>query len=540
MSADGHGRYGRGAFAGVVALAMLLTAGLAWCEIEPCIFELREPPVARPISEDIYGCAGALRGRLTNSCIPLIRWGGNTAETYNWKLADAWNTGSDWYFENVGVERHAWQGFLTGASKAGARAFVNLPLIGFVAKDKVSHAFSVQKYGPQKSRDPNRPDAGDGLRPSGEALVGNDPGDVVIVADTNFVAGWVTAMRDQFPELVRGRRLIVALGNEPMLWNRTHRALHPQPVSYDEYWEKYRAMAQAVRRAVPEAALAGPELWGWPACSESALDRETHSQGDLRRHGGEAFLPWFLDQVRAHEARTGERLLDYLTVHFYPQAAGVYSASVEDRARAWRMETPRLLNDPYYRDPSWIARPIALIPWLKQMAREHCPGIKVGLTEYNWGAEQDISGGLALAIVLGIFGREGLDLACYWTAPAADSPAAHAYALYRNVDGAGGRFGDASLDVRCTTSAPDSLRVFAARELSSGALTVMAINAGGLPRRLHLLARGIDCAGARGYELSSSASGLHAPEVAARQLENGVELVAPVRSATHWRFTVNP
>ena len=522
------------------ALAVLLAAGAFCGETQPLVCEIREPPQPRPISEAVYGCAGAPLGALTNACIPLIRWGGNTAETYNWQLSDAWNTGSDWYFENVGIERHAWQGFISNASRAGARALLNLPLLGFVAKDRVSHAFSVQKYGPQKSRDPNRPDAGDGWRADGQPVAGNDPGEVAIVADTNFVAGWVAAMRDQFPEMLRERRLIVALGNEPMLWNRTHRALHPQPVAYDEYWEKFRAMAQSVRRAAPEAALAGPELWGWPAYSESALDRDTHSQGDRRRHGGQAFLPWFLDRIREHEARTGERLLDYLTVHFYPQAEGVFSASVEDRARAWRMETPRLLADPNYRDPSWIARPVALIPWLKQTAREHCAWLKVGLTEYNWGGEQDISGGLALAMVLGIFGREGLDLACYWTVPPAGSPAAWAYALYRNADGHGARFGDASLDVRWSTPAPDSLWVFAARDLRSGALTVMVVNAGGVPRTLRLHASAIDCAGARGYELSSFVSGLHDPEAAPRKVKDGVELVAPMRSATHWRLTGKP
>jgi hypothetical protein len=44
--------------------------------------------------------------------------------------------------------------------------------------------------------------------------------------------------------------------------------------------------------------------------------------------------------------------------------------------------------------------------------------------------------------VLGIFGREGLDLATLWTAPSAVQPIANAFRLYRDYDGQGGRFGD--------------------------------------------------------------------------------------------------
>ncbi len=164
---------------------------------------------------------------------------------------------------------------------------------------------------------------------------GNDRFDTSVAAGPDFIADWVRAMKAQFPGLFAERRVIFALGNEPMLWNSTHRDVHPEPVSYDEYLERFVNMARALKAAAPEAKLAGPELWGWPAYFQSAQDRETKSDADRRRHGNEEFLPWFLRQMRQQERQGGTRLLDYVTVHFYPQAQNVFSPAVDlDATRA--------------------------------------------------------------------------------------------------------------------------------------------------------------------------------------------------------------
>ncbi len=64
------------------------------------------------------------------------------------------------------------------------------------------------------------------------------------------------------------------------------------------------------------------------------------------------------------------------------------------------------------------------------------PGLKLALTEWNMGAEGDMSGALAVADALGIFGREDLWLATYWSNPASNSPVYQAFRLYGNSDGA--------------------------------------------------------------------------------------------------------
>ena len=110
---------------------------------------------------------------------------------------------------------------------------------------------------------------------------------------------------------------------------------------------------------------------------------------------------------------------------------------------------------------------------MHQLIEQHYPGLKLGITEWNWGAEEHISGGLAVADVLGIFGREGVYLANYWTHPPAGSPAYQAFKLYTNYDGAGGRFGDSSV---AAASSAESLSAYAATDTASGELTLMLVN----------------------------------------------------------------
>jgi hypothetical protein len=125
-------------------------------------------------------------------------------------------------------------------------------------------------------------------------------------------------------------------------------------------------------------------------------------------------------------------------------------------------------------DETWINDKVMLIPRLKQWVAQNYPGTRIGITEYNWGAEGHINGATAQADVLGIFGREGLDLTTRWTTPAASTPTYKAMKMYRNYDGNKSAFGDTS--VAASVPNPDNLSSFAAVRSTDGALTVMVIN----------------------------------------------------------------
>jgi mannan endo-1,4-beta-mannosidase len=100
-------------------------------------------------------------------------------------------------------------------------------------------------------------------------------------------------------------------------------------------------------------------------------------------------------------------------------------------------------------EKSWITQwstkgqPIHLIPWVKEKIDRLCPGTKLAFSEYDYGAGNDVSGGLAQADVLGIFGKYGIFLAAYWGDLKPYNKAA--FKLYRNYDGQNACFGDTSV-----------------------------------------------------------------------------------------------
>jgi hypothetical protein len=247
-------------------------------------------------------------------------------------------------------------------------------------------------------------------------------------------------------------------------------------MSYEDMLTNFESYALAIKAVAPQALTLGPDVSGWTAYQYAALDAgsdryATHS--DRQAHGGKAFLPWWLGEVHRQDAAAGVRSLDLLDIHYYPQADGVYGAAADPATRTRRIRSTHSLWDPSYSDESWIGEPVNLLPRLKSWVNSEYPGTGIAITEYSWGGEKDASGAVALAEVLGIFGREGVTLASYWTYPPPDSPAGAAFRLYRNFDGRGGTFGDRSLPTHVNQA---GVSAFAARHSDSRETDVVLVN----------------------------------------------------------------
>jgi hypothetical protein len=199
---------------------------------------------------------------------------------------------------------------------------------------------------------------------------------------------------------------------------------------------------------------------------------------------GRDFTEFFLDGVRAASTTRGVRLLDVLDLHWYPEATGggvrVIGEETSAAVVSARLQAPRSLWDPTYVETSWITQytggqAIALIPSMKAKIAAHYPGTELGFTEYYFGGVAHISGALAQADVLGVFGREGVFAATLW--PMTDTlPFITAgFAMFRNFDGAGSAFGDTS--VRASTSDVAGTSVYASVDsASTDRLVVVLIN----------------------------------------------------------------
>jgi len=441
----------------------------------------------RQISPLVYGLAFASPAQLADLNVPLNRWGGNPTTRHNWQL-NADNRGQDWFFESIAyssaVPGEGGDTFIAETRSAGAEPMLTIPTLGWVAKVGPNRSklasFSIAKYGPQTGNDWQWfPDAGNGVRTDGTFVTGNDPSDANVPADAVFQQGWVQHLVNRWGTSANGGLRYYILDNEPSIWFSTHRDVHPVGPTMDEVWTRARDYAQRIKALDPGAVVAGPEEWGWSGYFYSGFDLQwgsTHGWDhlpDREAHGNWDYLPWVLDQLRQHQAATGQRLLDVLTVHYYPQG-GEFGNDVSTAMQLRRNRSTRSLWDPAYVDETWIAAAVKLVPRLKQWVASYYPGTRIGITEYNWGAEGHMNGATAQADVLGIFGREGLDLAARWTTPAASTPTYKAIKLYRNYDGNGSAFGEAGVTVRVPN--PDTLSAFGALRRQDGALTVMVVN----------------------------------------------------------------
>ena len=468
-------------------LALLLVPSLVLAQNPAATITVDVNANRRPINPQVYGVAHASSAALSDLNVPLNRWGGNNTSRYNWQL-NADNRANDWYYESIayssatpGAEADT---FIQNTKNAAAVPMMTFPMAGWVAKlgsnrSKLA-SFSIAKYGAQTGTDWQWfPDAGNGIRTSGGYVTGNDFNDANVPADSNFQLGWMQSLTNRWGLAANGGLKYYILDNEPSLWHSTHRDIHPTGATMDEIRDKILDYAAKAKNNDPGALVVGPEEWGWSGYLFSGYDQQWGSLHgwsnlpDRNNHGGWDYLPWLLDQLRQNNVSTGRRLLDVFTVHYYPQG-GEFSDDLSSAMQLRRNRSTRSLWDPNYRDETWINDFVKLVPRLRQWINTYYPGTLTGLTEYNWGAEGHMNGATTQADILGIFGREGLDLAARWTTPGATTPTYKAMKLYRNYDGNKSSFGDTS--VAATGPNPDNVAAFAALRSSDGALTLMVIN----------------------------------------------------------------
>jgi hypothetical protein len=229
-----------------------------------------------------------------------------------------------------------------------------------------------------------------------------------------------------------------------------------------------------VKATDPTAKVLGPSDFGWPVYVDSGV------KGDREKHGGVWFARWYLQQMRAYEKQKGVRILDYFDEHYYPAADDTCLANCpagDAKTQAARLRSTRSLWDATYTDESWIGKynpPLTIIPRFREWVKQDYPGTKIAITEYNWGGLESINGALAQADVLGIFGREQLDLATLWGSPKSSEPGAYAFRMYMNYDGKGGKYGDTW--VRSHSKDQGLLSIYASDRTSDGTLTLVIIN----------------------------------------------------------------
>jgi hypothetical protein len=449
------------------------------------------------ISPMIYGVAFATSNQLADLNFTINRSGGNAETRYNWQL-NAHNRASDWYFESLddgsAIPGATADDFVANSKNGGAQPMITIPMIGWMPKLGPGRSplwsYSIAKYGPQTDNDSHNGqwshlDAGNGISVTNDTpITWNDPTDANFSTNSAFQRPYVQHLINHWGSSTNGGVRYYVMDNEHSLWPWTHQDVHPVGPAMGEIRADMLTYASMVKSNDPNALICGPEEWGWNGYLYSGFDQQwsgkhndydTADYPDRKANGGWDYIPWLLKQFSQYSAtNSNKRLLDYVTVHCYPQEASVSGSAVDSATELLRNQSTRVFWDTNYTDHSWINSVIALIPRLKIWVATNYPGTKIGITEYNWGAEADINGATAQADILGIFASQGLDLATRWTTPDPSTPTYLAMKLYRNYDGNKSTFGNNSVAV--TVPDPDSLSAFAAIRTNDNALTIMAVN----------------------------------------------------------------
>jgi hypothetical protein len=303
------------------------------------------------------------------------------------------------------------------------------------------------------------------------------------------------------------------LDNEPTWWSAVHRDVHPYPFTYDEVTNRGIGTALAVKTADPSAQVSGPVIdywWGyfysmqdiWNGWSTGPCYEPWSDPTDRAAHGGTPLIEYYLQQFNKYSQQYGIRLLDYVDIHGYfaPDYNGnsvAFTTAGDTQEQKVRLNSTRVFWDPTYTDPNYpqpdySASPTTqsctdppqspeVIPMLKTWVANDYPGTKTAIDEYNFGGLESINGAVVQADILGIFGREALDLGAFWptTNYNQQTPGNFAFAIYRNYDGKDSTFGDIYLSATSTASGADAegqLSVYGAQRSSDNSITVMVIN----------------------------------------------------------------
>ncbi len=404
-----------------------------------------------PISPYIYGSNQLLSG---GENWTAMRQGGNRMTGYNWEN-NASNAGSDYMQSSdnyltylIGINNPdianqpgiVTTHFQDQAISQKAFSLVTLQMAGYVARDKNGPVL-VSEVAPS---------------PRWVKVVDVKGSSFSLQPDTSdgfvYMDEYVNFLVNKYGEASTASGVkAYELDNEPALWPSTHPRIHPLQTTCQEIIQKSIALSKAVKSIDSTAEIFGPALYGFGAYTTFQGAPDWSSVSFRKNYSW--FIDYYLDQFKRASDTAGTRLLDVLDLHWYPEAKGnIDSIRITDSKattyndRVARVQAPRTLWDKDYIENSWIGQTgqahLPLIPKLEASINSFYPGTKLAFTEFTYGGENDISGGIAISDVLGIFAKYSVYFASFWQVQGPSSYVSAAYKIYRNYDGNNSTFGN--------------------------------------------------------------------------------------------------
>ncbi|MFD2611654.1 glycoside hydrolase family 44 protein [Paenibacillus gansuensis] len=430
------------------------------------------------ISPYIYGTNMSLGGGENFS---FVRQGGNRMTGYNWEN-NASNAGSDYLHSSddllcesltsteCNTAGRSVTKFQDQRIAEGTKSAVTLQMAGYVSKDK-NGVVSTTEQAPS----------------SRWVEVANRKGSTLSYPPNTsdnkvYMDEFVDYLVDQYGSASTSNGIMAyLLDNEPGLWAETHPRIHPAKAGAVEVKNKSVDLAKVVKDRDPSALVIGGEMYGYG----EYLNLQGAPDWNSVKGSHSWFIDYFLKEMKNASDADGRRLVDVLGLHYYSEAQGggqrvVWNGGAGTaETQAARVQAPRTLWDSNYSENSWIAQNhsafLPVIPKVYDSINANNPGTKLAFTEWSFGGESHISGGIAAADTLGIFGRYGVWGANFWASESDSSYVNAAFKLYRNYNGSNGTFGDTKVKSNTNDTANSSVysSVFQGND---GKLHVIAIN----------------------------------------------------------------
>lgn len=239
--------------------------------------------------------------------------GGNNSTKYNWKR----KLGShpDWY-NNIYAHDWTYTARTIQEKLPGTQGLFAFQLLGKAA-DNTKNNFNDWNYNQSAWWD----GASQNLAGGGTA---NDSGggDAAVEGDiSKYLVDWPA---DSSADILKGwfgpggegldasRFQYWNMDNEPEIWGGTHDDVVSTPMSFETFFQKYLAVAKAVRARSTSVKLVGPVYcndWYWWTWNNVLID----DNGTKR-----SSMEMFIKRIGEEEKASGLKLLDVFDIHTYP------------------------------------------------------------------------------------------------------------------------------------------------------------------------------------------------------------------------------
>jgi hypothetical protein len=404
-----------------------------------------------PISSDIYGVAfGQEDTDESYKVSTLDRWGGDAGGTYNWQK-DLSNSGANWNCANYVGDGHATDTFVQTNRSRKLNTLMTIPITGWLANVATTTDNTYSADLGQNLSFCNYPKLSDGtLLPSATCCKALGTKESVLVdkgsnnLDTSFMGDWVAHFVSTFGSAANGGVKYYQLDNEPDNWQGLrgdiYPALYPPGTNCMDYSVKITSGNEAGVSPNDMINLMREECgigtWG----SGTPVYTIDHS-----------YAMAMMAKGKQYEDANHKRIFDCLDTH-YPGTAQEMWTNTFSHFRPWIQST--------------------------------YPGTDICVSEYNVAKDTtDPTAAAQQADYLGTFGVMGVRLAAYWTTlTPKDSNGKHvpsyaysAFAMFRNYDGAGAKFGSVSAGAASSYS---GVHAYAATDSATNPTTlwVMLVN----------------------------------------------------------------